>query len=354
MDIMNVFRTDPFSAISLTSWVNRLPYVPTLLGDMNLFTPLPLRTTMMAVEERNGILVLVQTSPRGAPRTERVTEKRKMRYFDVPRLFHGDTIRADELQNVREFIGDGGVAVTVLMQLQTEMARRLSGPTGVLTNLDYTEEYHRLGAIQGILLDADGTTVLHNWFSEFEITPPTEIAFNLAAGETAETGTIRPLCNQVTRAMMRAAQGTWRPGAQVIGLCGDEFFDGFTNHQDVRKTYLNFIDAREIREGTQFNAFQQFQFGGITWVNYRGSDDNTSVAIPTDKVKFFPRGAPGVFQKGMAPGESFEWVNQPGKPRYTRVIPDEKRNEKVDIESTSHPLYICTRPDMLQSGRYEA
>src|SRR6202012_4190133 len=138
-------------------------------------------TAAMAVEERDGVLTLISTSPRGAPRTERVTEKRKMRYFDVPRLFHGDTIRADELQNVREFIGEGGIAVTVLMQLQTELARRFGGPTGVLTNLDYTEEYHRLGAIQGILLDADGTTVLHNWFNEFEITPPTEIAFNLAA-----------------------------------------------------------------------------------------------------------------------------------------------------------------------------
>ena len=79
MDIMNVFREDAFSAISLTSWINRIPFLPAGLGQMNLFTPLPLRTTAMAVEERDGILTLVQTSPRGAARTERVTEKRKMR-----------------------------------------------------------------------------------------------------------------------------------------------------------------------------------------------------------------------------------------------------------------------------------
>jgi hypothetical protein len=353
MDIMNVFRNDAFSSISLTSWVDRTPFVPVGIGAMNIFEPVPLRTTAMAVEERNGVLKLIQTSDRGAPRTERTNEKRKMRYFDVPRLFHGDTIQSHEIQNVREFIGAGGIAQTVLMQLATEVQRRLAGPTGILTNLDYTEEYHRLGAIQGVLLDADGTN-LHNWFTEFGITQPSEIAFNLSAGATAETGTIRTLCNQVVRAMMRAAQGTWRPGTRVIGLCGDQFYDQFTNHQDVRKTFLNFTDAREIRQGEQFNAFAQFQFGDITWVNYRGSDDNSTVAIPTDKVKFFPVGAPGVFQKGMAPAEAFEWVNQPGKPRYIKVIPDEKRNEFVDIEAKAYPLHICTRPDMLQSGRAES
>lgn len=351
MDILNVFRNDAFSSISLTSWVDRIPYVPSGIGALDIFEPVPLRTTAMAVEERNGVLVLIPTSPRGSPRTERVTEKRKMRYFDVPRLFHGDTIRASELQNVREFIGAGGIAQTVLMQMVTEVQRRLSGPTGVLTNLDYTEEYHRLGAIQGILLDANGST-LYNWFNEFEISQPSSIAFNLAGGATAATGTLRPLCNNLKRAMRRAAQGAWLPSTRVFALCGDEFFDGFVNHMDVKQTYLNFMDAREIRNGQSFNEFEQFVWAGITWLNYRGSDDNSTIAIPTNEAKFFPKGAPGVFQKGMAPGESFEWVNQPGKPRYVRMIPDIKRNEFTEVEAETYPLHICTRPDMLQTGTY--
>ncbi len=353
MDIMNVFREDAFSAISLTSWINRIPFLPAGLGQMNLFTPLPLRTTAMAVEERDGILTLVQTSPRGAARTERVTEKRKMRYFEVPRLFAGDTITASELQNVREFIGDGGIAQTLLMQMVDEVQRRFVGETGILSLLDYTEEYHRLGAVQGILLDADGTQI-YDWFSEFGITPATEYGFNLAAGATAATGTIRPICNEIRRSMMRAAQGTWRQNTQVIGLCGDQFYDEFTNHMDVKQTFLNWTEAQDLRNGAQFGAFGAFTFGEITWVNYRGSDDNSTIAIPTDKVKFFPKGAPGVFQKGMAPGEAFTDLNQPGKPRYARTIPDFKRNEYVEIEAKAYPLHICTRPDMLQSGRAEA
>lgn len=351
MDILDVFRGDAFTSLSLTSFIDRHPFSPQGLGELGIFEPLPIRNKALAVEERNGQLILIPTSPRGAPATERVTEKRKARYFEAPRLMHGDTLYVDEIQGVREFIGDGGIAQTVPMQIQAEIARRLAGPTGLQASMEYTWEYHRLGAIQGILLDAGGGT-LFNWFNEFGITPVSEIGFNLSAGQTAATGTIRPILNNIVRTMMRAAKGTWVPGrTRVIGLCGDQFYDGLTNHFDVRQTFLNWNAARELRTG---QAFSEFTFGDITWINYRGSDDNATIAIPTDKAKFFPAGAPGVFQVAYAPGESAEWVNQPGKPMYVNPILDRDRRAWFRNEITSFPLHICTRPDMLMSGRAEA
>jgi hypothetical protein len=102
-DILDVFNQDPFKAIALTAAVQRNPYQPIGLGTMNIFDPEPIRTKALAVEERTGKLVLIPFSQRGAEGTQRTTEKRKMRYFDVPRLMHDDTIYADELQNIREF-----------------------------------------------------------------------------------------------------------------------------------------------------------------------------------------------------------------------------------------------------------
>jgi hypothetical protein len=344
--IIDVFNGDSFTAMELTSFVDRHPFLPTGIGELDIFDPVPLRTTALAVEERDGILTLIPTSPRGAPATERQTEKRKMRYFETPRLFHGDTLYVSELQNVRDFVGDNGVAVTTLMQVQSEVARRLVGATGLTKNLEYTLEYHRLGAIQGILLDANGS-VLHNWFDEFEITPASPIAFDLAAGVSSATGTIRPICNNIVRTMMRASKGVWQRGSRVVALCGDEFYDGFTNHVDVRQTFLNWNAAKELRAG---QAFSQFTFGDITWINYRGSDDNSTVAIPTGDARFIPVGCQGVFQKAMGPGESAEFVNQPGRPQYILPIIDEKRRMWFRSELYSYPLHICTRPDMLASG----
>lgn len=343
MSILNIFRNDAFSEISLTSQVERIPHLPQTLGEMDIFTPNPIRTTALAVEERNGVLSIVPLSQRGQPtNAERNTERRKMRYFDVPRIFKGDTIHSHELQGIREFGQE-----TVLMQLQTEVARRLAGPTGILSHLDYTEEYQRLAAVQGKLLDADGS-VWYDWFDEFEFNAAAEIAFNLDANIEYS---LRPIINQMTRGMARSAQGAFTTETSVVGLCGDSFYDKFTTHIDVEKTYKNWSDAKELRDG---GAFGNFPFAGVEWVNYRGSDNNTDIKIPDDKVKFFPKNAPGVFEKAMAPGESFEWINTPGKERYVVPIFDRDRNSWWRMEAYEYPLFICKRPEVLRTGKQGA
>ena len=341
MSILDVFRNDAFSSISLTSVVDRVPFQPTGIGDLGLFEDLPIRTTALAVESRDQKLVIIPTSDRGAPPTERQTEKRQARYFEAPRLAHGDTVYATELQNIRQFGEE-----SVLMQVQTEIARRLSGPTGLTANMEYTWELHRLAAVQGLLLDADGS-VLFDWAKEFQINRAKEIGFALDA-QDPELGSLRRQCNVIVRNMMRQAQGVWLPSTRVMAMCGDDFWDALITHKDVLTTYFNWEAAKELRKGT---AFEAMDFGGISWFNYRGSNDNSTIAVATDKVKFFPQGAPGVFQRALAPGEAVQWVNTPGLPIYIIPIFDRDRNFWWRMEAYSYPLHICTRPEILMSGR---
>lgn len=344
MTILNVFRNDAFSSVQLTSGVERNPFNPTGIGDLKIFEPFPIRTTALAVEQRQGKLIVIPTSNRGEPPTQRVTEKRQARYFPVPRIAHSDTVWASEIQDVREFGQE-----SVMMQVQAEVARRLSGPTGLQASVEYTWERMRLGAIQGKVVDADDA-IIYDWFEEFAITQPTEIGFDLLNPAPVD-GALRTLCNQVVRGMARASQGAFTATTTVMGLCGDEFWDALVNHPDVTKTYYNWAAATELRQGT---AFEAMRFGGIDWFNYRGSDDTTSVAVPTDKVKFFPKNAPGVFQVAYAPGESVQWVNTLGKPIYIIPIPDRERQMYWKMEAYSYPLFICNRPEVLFSGRMEA
>lgn len=338
--IIDVFHGDAFSAIALTAQLERIPHMPSMLRDSGAFTPKPIMTTALAVEERDGVLSVVQTSQRGQPTNfERTTEKRKMRYFEVPRVRVGDTIFSHELQNVREF----GEA-TILMQLATEAARRLSGPTGLNALLDYTEENLMLGAVQGLLLDADGST-LYNWFDEFGFTAATEVGFNLSANLEFS---LRPIINGIIRSMGRSAKGAFTNSTTVTALCGDAFYDAFVNHIDVVKTYYNWQAAAELREN---KAWQTFPFSGINWVNYRGSDDNSTIKIPDASVKFYPVDAPGVFEIAYAPAEGFQAVNQMGQPRSIQPIFDRDRNEWWRMEASMYPLPICKRPEVLRTGR---
>jgi hypothetical protein len=341
MASIDVFHSDPFTMIEMTAAVERLPFRPTGIGELNLFEDNPIRTRALMVEQRAGTLALIQTSPRGAPATERATEKRTARYFEVPRLRHGDTIYAEEIQSVRAFGSE-----TELMQLQAEVARRVAGPTGLQSNIEYTWEHMRLAAIQGVLVDADGST-LFNWFTEFGISAASEVAFDLNHSPAVD-GALRLLCNQIVRSMARAAAGAFTAQTEVMAMCGDAFWDALITHPDVTKTYLNWAAAADLRQGTAFGAMR---FGDISWFNYRGSDDTTSIGINTDKVKFFPRNAPGVFKVAYAPAENFTYANTLGKPLYVQPIFDLQRNEWWRMELTSYPLFICTRPEVLLSGR---
>ena len=409
MTIMDVFHQDPFRTIELTTAVEKVPYIPDGLGVMGVFEDKPIRTEALMVESRQGVLTLVPFTDRGAPGTQRTTERRDARFFSVGRLKVEDTIYASEIAGIREFGQE-----SVMMQIQAEVARRLVGPTGLRSLLEYTREFHRLAAVQGLLLDADGST-RYNWFTEFGITPNPTVAFNLAA---KVNGSLRPLCNELTRTMKRKAQGAFTPRTRIKALCGDAFWDNFITHPDVEKTYLNWREASDLRKGT---AFETYSFSEIDWTNYRGSDNvvglqggltsgsgvitlpatvgltvgmpvsgpgipagaavgsisagvsvtlasgvtaawtgagvvnfGGTIEVPSNKAIFFPAGAPSIFQQALAPAATMEWVNTLGKREYVQMIFDRDRQEWVKPEMSTYPLHICTRPEVLFTGTMDS
>jgi hypothetical protein len=341
MATLDIFRQDAFRLQEMLQGIESVPYLPQRLGALGIFTPNPVRTEVVSIESRSGVLSLIQSSQRGAPMAKRTTEKREIRDFRAVRIAKDDRITASELAGIRAFGTE-----SELMQVQAEVARRISGPVGLQNDVELTLENMRLGAVQGIVLDADGSTI-RNWFTEFGVGQAAEIDFDLDNASPA-SGAVRKLCNQVVRAMMKAAKGVWTPSTQIYALCGDAFFDDLTAHAEVRATYLNTQAAADLRQG---NAYQTFNYGGITFENYRSTDDGTTVAINTDSCKFFPVNAPGAFLEVFAPGEQFEHLGQLGQRIYPMIVPDNERNMYADIEVYSYPLHICTRPAMLQRAK---
>lgn len=340
MATLDIFNQDAFKLTSMLQAIREVDYLPQRLGQMGIFTPNPVRTETVGIEKLGETLSLIKTSERGAPLDQRNTEKRNIKDFRTVRIAKGDRIMASELAGIRAF-----GAESELQQVQDEIMRRLSGPAGLESQVELTLENMRLGAIQGIVLDADASVII-DWYSVFDVAQPTEINFDLANASPA-SGAVRKLCNQVVRAMMKAAKGVFTPATRVHALCGDAFWDDLTAHSEVRQTYLNTQQAAELRNG---NAYEMFNYGGITWENYRGTDDG-SVGIGTDKAKFFPVNAPGAFLEVFSPGERFEHIGQLGERLYPMIVPDRDRSMWADIEVYSYPLHVCTWPLMLQRAR---
>ena len=340
MATMDIFNQDAFSMVSLTSALENSPYQPGRLGQLGLFMENPIRTETVGIEQRDNVLTLISTSERGAPLDQGSSRKRNIRDFRTVRIAKGDTIYASEIQNIRAF----GME-SEFQQVQAEVAKRYSW---LQSDMQLTHEHMRLGAVQGIVLDADGSTVINNWYDEFGITQAAEIDFDLDNASPA-SGAVRKKCAQVIRQMAKAAKGGWVDGqTRVHALCGDAFWDDLITHPEVERTYLNYSAAAGLREGI---AYESFTYGGITWENYRGTDDGSTVAIGTDKANFFPVGGRDTFELALSPAESFEYVNTPGKFEYGLMIPDRDRNMWVKPELYSYPLYVCKRPAMLQRAK---
>jgi hypothetical protein len=164
MSLAGIFNTDTFSMQTLTASINQQPYVPGRLGKLGIFDEKGVATTSVLIERQGTTLSLAPTKPRGAPGTPMSRDKRSAVLLAIPHIPVDDSLLADEIQNVRSFgTNDQMQGVTeVRDQKLLKMSR----------TLDMTLEYHRLGAIQGIVYDSDGSTVLLNVFTQFGISQP--------------------------------------------------------------------------------------------------------------------------------------------------------------------------------------
>ena len=332
---LDIFNNDAFSMVEMLSAVDNVEYRPNRLQSLGLTEVKNIRTESVSIETRTDRGVgLIQTTPRGA-NLERVdSDSRDIRDFRTTRIGEFDKLTAAEIANIRAFGQE-----SELMQAAREVQSRLNK---LEEDIALTEEHMLLGMIQGVVVDADGSEI-YNWYDELNVTPAAEIDFDLTGSATLST--IRQQCIDILRAIRRNAKGAMFNGAHAF--CGDEFFDALVTNPEIEKIYLNQQAASELRD----EVSNIFRFGGITFENYIGTDDNSTVAIESTKAKIIPANARGVFVEARAPGESFSVINQPGRRRYAQVIPDRDRDEWVRVEMKTYPLFVCQRPAMLRSAK---
>ncbi|HEX8030680.1 MAG TPA: major capsid protein, partial [Vicinamibacterales bacterium] len=213
-------------------------------------------------------------------------------------------------------------------------------------NFALTKEFHILNLVtQAKVLDADGSTRV-NWATEFSQSIPADVDFDLD-NATPASGVVRRKCTAVRRSIQVALKGM--PMAGVVGLCGDAFWDDLVSHPEVVSTFNNWAAAADLRNGFS-KEWQAFRYGDILFVNYRSTDDGSTVGVGTDKCKFFPTGS-GIFQWALSPGEKFEHLGNMGQETYSNMLVDRDRDQWADVEMYSYPLPVCTMPSALYQAR---
>ncbi|MBB3608664.1 major capsid protein [Rhizobium sp. BK602] len=337
--VVDIFNQNAFGVVEFQEEVvERVDFRPQLLGSLNLFEPIYSRSRMIAIADRNGVLNLIPTSENGAAPAELIPTGANVRAFQAVRLAKGSTIYMISIAEVLALPFDQQTR-----DITREVAERQAK---IMEDMELTWEHMRFGAIQGRVLDADGTTVLRDWYSEWGIAEPAEIDFEL---DNADTD-VRKKCRDVGRVMQRAGKGAWSPSARIGALVGDTFFDLLVNHPQIKETKISTNRAAMLED---IEGYSAIEIENITFINYRGTDDGSTIAIGTDKARFFPIGVRGAFQVGWAPASEFKsGLNRPGQPVVGLLLSDPSGRDEWDrVENYSYPLFICTRPEMLQRAK---
>ena len=326
----NPFNQDTFGAVALTAAINLLPNRYGRVESLGLMPAKPVRLRNIAIEERNGVLNLLPTTLVGTPGTVGVRGKRKIRSFYIPHIPHDDVVLPEEVQGIRAFGTEGELAAmadVMALHLQTMRDKHA-----------ITLEHLRMGALKGIILDADGS-VIYDLYNEFAITPKT-ISFALGVSTTD----IKAKCLELKRHVEDNLLGEFMTSIRC--LVSAEFFDAFTGHAKVVKAWELWQQGEALRSDQR----KGFTFAGITFEEYRGqaTDNNGTVRrfIASGEGHAFPEGTAQTFATYFAPADFNESVNTMGQPLYAKQqTRDFERG--TDLHTQSNPLPMCHRPGLL-------
>ncbi len=338
-NFIDYFKGNVFGFVQLTDAINVVPNKYSRVGDLGLFPFKGVPTTTIAIEKRDGVLNLLPTKERRSPPTGSSTGKRSMITFDIPHIPANDFIWPDDVQGVRVF-GTSNQAATV-EQVTMEKLDALAAKHFI------TWEWHRVGALHGIIRDADGG-VIYNLFDEFGITEK-KVYFDLDnANADLDAATL-----EVVRHTEDNLLGETM--TQVHALCGSTWFDKFVGHPKMIEKYKYYSS---MQEPLRNDVRRRFQHKGVVFEEYRGQADclnadgttTTRKFIADDEARFFPIGTQDTFRQYGAPANNLQSVNTIGVPMYVRPKPDQ-HGEFVELYSESNPLMLCKRPALLVCGK---
>lgn len=327
MATLDIFNDDAFSVSQLTKAIVDIPRVPTQLGDEGLFTEYGINSLTMMIERTGSSLKLVPTAPRGGVGATVGRDNRKLIPIAAVHLPQRDMIMADEVQGVRAFGSETEVESVAKLVLKQQRKMKM--------NLDLTLEHMRVGALKGVVVDADGSSVIWNLYDIFGFTQQT-VFFDVATAST--TTDLKAKCQELKRAIQTKLGG--RSFRRVRVKCSLGFFDKFTGHNNMKKAWELWQSGAFAR---QDQSEGDFEFAGVVFQIYAGGTSNGDFI--EDGVGYaYPEGVPGMFETAYAPADYMETVNTQGLPYYTKQEVA-RFNKGVDIESQSNPIMLNSLPE---------
>ena len=327
MATLDIFNDDAFSVSTLSQTITDIPDVPTQLGDKGIFREYGINTTVMMIERQGSSLKLIPSAPRGGVREPVALGPRKLIPLQAIHLPASWSVLADEVQGIRAFGSETEVdAVSKLV------ARKLAVVRG---SMDLTHEFQRVGALKGVVLDADGSTELLDVYEAFGMTQQT-LYWNIA---TANSGVSVKAKVLALKKAIKAKLGG-RSYSRIRVICSDSFFEALIEHDSTKAAWDKWQDGAFAR---QDQTKADWEFIDIVFEIYSGGT-SAGDFIDDGFAYAYPEGVPGMFQSAFAPGDYVETVNTEGLPFYAKQAMM-KFDKGIEGEAQSNPLHFNSLPE---------
>lgn len=309
------------AGVDLTAAINdiALPNEP-LINRLVDFSEAGIESTKGFVEREGEVIQFLPTSARGGVATPHRSGPRAGVEVSTVHIPTRGSAYADEVQNMRSF----GKTTS-----DTPEALRTKKLTEMRKNLEYTLAMHRVGAIKGLVLDADGSTLL-DMFALWGVAQQV-VSFAL---DVSGTNILLKVIDSERKS--EDALGGNTP-TEFVALASPTFMDSLRGHADYEKR-LQFAAPSALM--SDFRT--AIAIGNTSFVEMR-APAGSPIAIEDNTAYLVPRGVEGLLIARFAPGDYVDSVNQVGVPIYARSEPM-PMGKGYTLEAQSNPFHLCTRP----------
>lgn len=276
----------------------------------------------------------------GAPASLMEERTGKAIIMTVPYFPHLDLIRPTDIQDILQVYGGGQKQVNTL---SAELDKRLMN---IRWNHDITWEWLCTQALQGLLVDGNGTT-LYDLYATFGVTKTT-VDFDLGTATTDISGK----CQQVYQTVSQNITQDVMTGVEAI--VDPTFFQKLVSHANVKQFYVNAEQAVLLLNMDRMRGTRDSQHWGrsielfnILWREYYGQatlkNGSTRPFWQPNTGTAFPSGTLNMFKTWDAPANDIRYVNTRGQPIYVspRVL---EHGQGLELLSQSNTLPVVRRP----------
>lgn len=310
-----------------------VPRQDNLLDELGLFEKDFHQSTLIELERITAGDDDMYAVPRDADRQQAGRDTSRLEAFKIPFFTLDDTLRPNELQDLREWGTPDAPASN-----QSKVERIITRIQRSHAKLHKKAMFHVITSGKTFATDKDG-----NPMAGYEVDLAVKWGVTRkVVGQDLTVAANDPalFIEKEVRSHIYEKMGDNSSSTAIIAIVGSGYFNAYTKHPLIKEAYLNRDkDAEFLTYRISGNNNRRiWTHDGVTYIE----EPDVSV-VPRDKAYFMPMGIE-MFKLDYAPSNTIEGANEVAEEAYLWV---EQKRRSIAVESETSLLASNSRPELV-------